>query len=95
MLTDQQQKFLELTKKVEELKNSLYKELYPQLDSLMNELGVGSHLQDPETGVVYEIVVPNGTFIPYKTISYNRTKVGDEKRPTLSKSRAQELGYTL
>ena len=95
MLTDQQQKFLELSKKAEDTKNFLYKELYPQLDELMIELGLGTHFQDPATSAVYEIVVPKGTYTFYKTIGYNRTKFDGESKGTLSKSAAEGFGYSL
>ena len=68
--------------------------LTPQYKEL-EELGVGTHFQDPETKAVFEIVEPGGTFVSYKKVTYNRTKIREEKKGTLSKKRAQELGYDV
>ena len=93
-MTDAQQKFLELSKQYEALKKQM-KTLKPQLQSLLTELGVGSHFQDPTTLAVYEVVEPAGTFISFDRISYNRTRIGDEKKGDLSMKKAEELGYNL
>lgn len=87
-------KFLELSKNIELLKSEL-KIANEQLAIEMENLGIGTHFQDPETKLVYEIVKPTGTFIEFKTIGYNRTKTKDEKTATLSASRAKELGYVI
>jgi len=93
-MTDLEQKFIQLSKTYEELKNSL-KETGVELEELMTELGVGTHLQDPNDGTVFEIVKPSGTFISYKSVSYDRTKREGESRGSLSKKRAEELGYQI
>lgn len=94
MLTDQQQKIVELTKEREALKERL-KESKEELNTLLTETGVGSHFQDPSDGTVFEIVVPTGTFISFDTIGYNRTKREGERAGTLAVKRAKELGYNL
>lgn len=86
--------FLDLVKQFEKQKEEL-KKTSIALDDAMKLLGVGSHFQDPDTGVVYEIVVPNGTFVEFHKVAYHRTKTKDEKQGTLSMSRAKELGYTI
>ena len=86
--------FLEVVKEYEATKNKL-KELSEKLDIELESLGVGIHFQDEETGAVYEIVKPKGTFIPYKVLVYNRTKLDGEFKGSLSKKRAEELGYTI
>lgn len=93
-MNDAQAKFLEISKKYENLKKQM-KELKPQLQSILTELGVGAHFQDPTTLAVYEVVVPNGTFTFFDPISYNRTKMGDERKGDLSMKKAEELGYSL
>ena len=59
------------------------------------ELGVGSHFQDPTDKTVFQIVEPNGTFISYKKVAYERTKRKGEFKGTLSVRKANELGYEL
>jgi len=93
-MTDAQAKFLELSKQYEGLKKQM-KELKPKLQGLLVEIGVGGHFQDPTTLAVYEIVEPAGTFISFDKISYNRTRIGDEKKGDLSMKKAEELGYSL
>lgn len=88
------QTFLTAVKKYEEVKKQL-KELSEELDKELTELGIGTHFQDEETKIVYEIVEPDGTFIAYKKVSYNRTKTKDEVKGSLSQKRATELGYEL
>lgn len=89
-----QETFLELSKRFEKLKKEL-KELEPKLIEAMKEIGIGNHFQDSETKAVYEIIEPSGTFIAYKNISYNRTKLEGETKGTLSIKKAKELGYDL
>ena len=94
MLTDTQKKFLEVSKRIETLKEEM-KALYPTLDELMVELGVGTHFQDPETKLVYQIVVPKGSFIEYKQVGYERTKKTGETKGSMAMKKAEELGYSL
>ena len=89
-----QEKFLELAKQMEELKAKM-KEISPQLVEVMKEMGEGTSFQDPTDNVVYKITIPTGTYVEFKPIAYVRTKRADEKRGTLSKKEAQELGYDL
>lgn len=92
MLTNEQKKFIELSKKAEGLKNEL-KELGTEIDSLLTIIGVGKAFQDPEDGTVFEVIVPKGTFVSFKTIDYERTKRAGEARGSLSMARAKELGF--
>lgn len=94
MLTDGQKRIVELSKKMEGLKKEL-STLGLELDSLLLDYGVGSSFQDPTDNTVYEIVQPKGTFIEYRKIGYERTKREGEFRGTMSKKRAEELGYKL
>lgn len=94
MLTDEQKKFVELSKKLESLKNDV-KELNSEIENLLTTIGVGKSFQDPEDGVVFEVVVPTGTFVNFKKVDYERTKRTGEARGSLSMTRAKELGFQI
>lgn len=87
------QKFLELERKKEEVKQ-YFKDLAEATLAVAKELGVGSFFQDAQ-GTVYKIVIPEGRFVHYETISYVRTRRGDEKRGDLSIKEAEGAGFTL
>jgi hypothetical protein len=86
--------FLTFSKRFEELKEEL-KKISPKLNEIMEELGIDEAFQDPETGVVYKIERPKGTFVEYKQIGYVRTKKDSEKRGTLSKKEAEGMGFRV
>jgi len=94
MLTDEQKRFIEVSKKIENIKNEL-KELGTEVEELLKKIGVGKSFQDPEDGTVFEIIIPEGTFVSFKTVDYERTKRAGEARGTLSMARAKELGFSL
>jgi len=94
MITDQQKKFIELTKQLEAVKEQR-KEIGSQLEELANEIGVGSSFQDPEDKTVFEIVVPAGKYMYFDKIDYNRTRREGERSGSLSLKRAKDLGYEL
>lgn len=94
MLTDQQQKFIEVSKQLELLKEQR-KEIGSQLEELANQIGVGSSFQDPEDKTVFEIVVPDGKYMYFDKIDYVRTRREGERSGSLSLKRAKELGYEL
>ena len=93
-LTESQQKFVDISKEVENLKEQL-KTKGEELEKLMAEIGLGTMFQDSSDGTVFEIVIPSGTFISYKTIGYERTRREGEKSGKLSLKRAQEAGFTV
>lgn len=94
MLTDQQKQFIELSKKLELLKEQR-KEIGSQLEELANEIGVGSSFQDPTDKTVFEIVIPDGKYMYFDKIDYNRTRREGERSGSLSLKRAKELGFEL
>lgn len=96
MLTDTQQKFLEASKKFEDMKKE-YKIAKEELQGLMVEIGVDSELfQDLETLLVYRIIKPTGTFVNFPLVGYERTKIlGTTERASLSKKDAEAAGFTL
>lgn len=93
-MTDKQAKFIQVAKYAEELKEKT-DEVRTELEGLMKELGVDSYVQDPDTGTVYKIVKPSGTFIYYRDINYVRTALVGERAGTLSKKEAEEAGFVL
>lgn len=98
-MTDQipfhgQAKFLKLAKYQEELKEKM-DEIRKELNVAMEELGIGTTFQDPETLAVYRIVKPSGTFIYYRDVDYVRTALEGERAGTLSKKEAESIGFVL
>ncbi len=94
MLTDKQEKLLEVMKNFENLKQQM-KELKPQLLELLEEVGVGTYFQDPGTQIVYKVTVPTGRFTYFDAIDYDRTKKVEERSGALSKKEAIANGFNL
>ena len=94
MLNDKQQKFIELTKQLEAVKEQR-KEISSQLEVLANEIGVGASFQDPTDKTVFEIVIPDGKYMFFDKIDYARTRREGERSGSLSLKRAKELGFEL
>ena len=92
-MTEAQARFIELEKKKNEVKK-YFEELQEATLALAEEVGVGGHFQDEE-GTVYQIVVPEGRFVKFDKIGYQRTRRTDEKKGDLSLSKARELGYVV
>lgn len=93
-LSEEQKQVVKLSKQVESIKNEL-KELNSKLEESLAAVGVGKSFQDPEDGTVFEIVIPKGTFISFKTIDYERTRREGERNGSLSLTRAKELGFKV
>ena len=95
-LTKEQQKFIKLAKKREDL-YEISKKLGDAIEEAMNDIGVGEMFQDPETKVVYKLVTPEGSFVSYKKIDYKRTnKIGENRGSSaLAKKDATEAGFEL
>lgn len=94
MLTDKQKLFIDLVNEYETLKERL-KDSRSKLDALALEIGEGTYLQDPSSGVVLKICVPSGTFIEYKRIDYVRTRKAGEDRGSLSLKEAKAAGFEV
>jgi butyrate kinase len=93
MLSELQQKFVELDLKKAEYKKFL--EEYKQaVNDLAKEVGVGGHFQDLE-GTVYQLDECLGKFQYFDRYEVKRTKRVDESRGSLSVTKAKELGYDL
>lgn len=93
-MTDNQKKLVELDKKKEEIR-AYYDELTETIKALSDEMGVDGMFQDEESGIVYQIVKPEGTFIQYKEIDYIRTKREGERSGALSIKKAKEKGFKV
>ena len=91
---DQNQNFINLAKKYEQLQKDL-EAVRTELNKSMTELKIGTYTQDPETNAVYKIVKPKGTFMYYKDIDFVRTALQGEGSGSLSKKEATENGFTL
>lgn len=95
MPTDAQNRFLELSKKYEKLKEE-FKAIKTEMHEVLEEIGVGEYFQDPSTKLVYKVEVPQGTFISFDKIGYKRTKTAEEHGSgKLAKKEAQEAGFEL
>lgn len=94
MLAKNHVNFLVQVKLYEKLKQEL-DGIRDQLEKDMTEAGMGSYIQDPDTGTVYKIVKPSGTFMYYRDIEYVRTAQEGERAGSLSKKEAEGAGFIL
>ncbi len=88
------QEFLPLVKKCEALSKQLKQE-EKKLAETMRRLPLGYIFQDPEDGVVYQIMAPSGAFVEFKNIGYIRTRKEGETRGTLSIKAAEDAGFKM
>jgi len=89
-----QTNFLENAKKYEELQEQLFA-VRDALNASMVDLGIGTYVQDADSGLVYKITKPSGTFVHFKDIDYTRTAKATERAGTLSKKEAEEAGFAI
>jgi hypothetical protein len=92
-MTDVQKKFVELEKRKAEVKK-YFEELEQATLELAKEIGVGGMFQDPE-GTVYKVVIPEGTFVKFAKIGYQRTRRPGEVKGDLSLTEARERGFVV
>ena len=93
-MNELQMTFLALAKKKEELQKQASL-VQSELADVMRQLPLGEMFQDPTDGVVYQVVVPGGTFVQYKSVDYIRTRKEGETKGTLSMKEAEATGFTL
>jgi hypothetical protein len=93
-MNELEQSFVALAKKREDLVRQL-KEVNADLVGRMAQLQVGRMFQDPADKVVYQIVVPNGTFVEFRAIDYVRTRREGETKGSLSMKEAEAAGFVL
>ena len=89
-MTDAQKKFVELEQK----RKQFLEEFDAALQAVADEIRTGGYFQDSD-GVVYKIVTPTGRWVKFDTVSYLRTKRGDERQGTLSVKEATEHGFEI
>ena len=93
-LSKAQKRLVTLEAKKEEFKR--YKEeLNEVTEEVAKELGVDGMFQDPDTNLVYQVIIPEGKFVYFDRLSTLRTKKVEEKRGSLSKVKAEAAGYKL
>lgn len=88
------QKFIELEKKKEEVKK-YFDELQASIEAVVAEVGVGGMFQDPADGTVFKMTVPDGRFVHFDKLSYDRTKREGESRGSLSVKEAEAAGFKV
>lgn len=87
--------FIKLAKEYEKQRDYL-DTIREELNQAMAALGPEKYAQDTETGAVYKVYKPLGTFTYYRDLDYKRTALDGERGGTvLSKKEAQEAGFTL
>ena len=92
-MTPAQLRLVELDLKKDEYKKYV-EELQTTLAEVVAEVGVGGMFQDP-SGTVFKLVIPEGKFVYFEKLSYNRTKRPHEDRGTLSVKEAEEAGFKV
>jgi len=93
-MTEEQGQFLSAAIAYEHAKDELDK-LRGQLNAALAKLPLNSYVQDPTTGLVYKVVVPQGRFVSFQHLDYVRTKKPDERQGSLSAKEAKEQGFTV
>ena len=87
--------FINLAKEYEK-QHDLLDTIREELEQAEQALGINKYVQDPETGAVYKIIKPEGTFIKFHGIGYKRTSMNGERGGTLlSKKEAEEAGFVV
>jgi hypothetical protein len=92
-MTPAMQKFVELEKKKEVVKQ-YFKDLQEALEAVAKEVGINGFFQDSE-GIVYQVVAPDGKFVTFDRLGYDRTKREGEARGSLSVKAAKEAGFDV
>jgi hypothetical protein len=92
-MTPSQARLVELDKRKDEYKKFI-EDLQAVTAQVAAEIGVNGYFQDPE-GTVYKVVEPDGKFVYFEKLSYNRTRRQGEKQGSLSMKEAKEAGFTL
>lgn len=92
-MTEAQAKFIALEKRKEEVKR-YFDELAEATQAVAKEIGIGGMFQDNE-GTVYHIVIPEGRYVNFDKIGYERTRRAGEKQGSLSLTKARERGFVV
>lgn len=92
-MTDAQKRFIELEKKKEEVKK-YFDELQAACEAVAKEIGLNTMFQDNE-GTVYRMVIPEGRYVNFDRIGYERTRRTGEKSGTISLKDARDAGFVV
>jgi hypothetical protein len=92
-LSEAQEAFIKLEKQKQDYRQ-YFEDLQVAVKAVADEVGIGGMFQDEE-GTVYEVVIPEGKFVHFDKIGYNRTRRGEEKRGDLSLKKAREAGFEV
>lgn len=87
------QMFVALEKKKEEVKK-YFEELQTAILAVEAEVGINGMFQD-EQGTVYKIVIPEGRYVAFDKIGYERTRRVGERQGSLSLKEAQANGFVV
>jgi hypothetical protein len=93
VLTEAQQRFVELDRRKAEYKQFL-EDLKAATEALVAEMGLGAFFQD-EQGVVYQTAESEGRFVYYERHVVNRTRREGEAKGSLSMKAAREAGFVV
>jgi hypothetical protein len=92
-MTEVQKAFVALEKKKEEVKK-YFEDLQKALEAVKLEIGIDGMFQD-EQGTVYKVVIPEGRFVAFDKIGYERTRRQGERAGSLSLKEAQSRGFMV
>lgn len=92
-LSEAKLKFIELEKKKEEVKK-YFEELQLAIEAVKAEIGINGMFQDGN-GTVYKIVIPEGRYVAFDRIGYERTRRTGERQGSLSLKEAQANGFVV
>jgi len=90
-MTEAQRKFVELEKQTVK---KFFEDLKLAAAAVRDEVGMNGYFQD-ETGTVYKIVVPEGRYVEFDKIGYERTRRPGERQGSLSLKEAQAAGFMV
>lgn len=94
-MNDAQKRFFDLAIRYEKLSDEM-KQVREELEVVMGQLGLNTYHQDPDSGLVYKIEKPKGTYMYYRDVDFKRTaKPGERGGTVLSKKEAEEQGFIL
>lgn len=91
-LSEAERRLVELDRQ-KDVHRQFFKDLTEAVQAVADEKGIGHAFQDEE-GIVYRVIVPNGTFIEFKKVDIERTRRPGETRGSLSIKAAEEMGFT-
>ena len=92
-LSENMQRFVDLEKKKEEVKK-YFEELAVAISAVEAEVGINGMFQDAQ-GTVYKIVIPEGRYVAFDKIGYERTRRTGERQGSLSLKEAQANGFVV